>query len=383
MCYVLGFPPIIRSDMYDPLDVLRISLLPKIGPSRGRALLAAFGSYAALRSAGMDAIQGVKGFDTILAHALRTVFGNPKAIDDIERSVERNLALCERHDLRLLTFEDASYPLLLGRIYDAPLFLFLRGTLSEEDIRAVAVVGTRAPSEYGRHAAETIVAALAEQGVCVVSGLAVGIDTVVHRTALAQRTRTIAVLGSGVANIYPPSNIELALRVSECGCLISELPVDAKPDAVNFPRRNRIISGLSTATVLVESGSKGGAVLTAKFALDQQREVFAVPGSIFSKQAEGAHHLIRKGAAHLLSRPSDIFDECPSLLGMAGLKTPVPLQLSIDEAIVFDAIADEPVHIDELALATGIPSQELLVLLLRLEFRAVIRQLPGKHFIRA
>jgi DNA processing protein len=368
--------------MYDPLDVLRISLLPKIGPSRGRTLLRAFGSFAALRGATSDEILRLGGFNDILAGQVRAALRDMRVLDAIEGQIERAQRLSDRYSIRLMTFEDPDYPSLLHALFDAPLYLFIRGSLRAEDTRAVAVVGTRAPTDYGRHAAEAIVGVLADQGVCIVSGLAVGIDTAVHRAAVAAGTRTIAVLGSGTANIYPSSNIELALRITEQGCLLSELPVDAKPEAVHFPRRNRIISGMTRATVLVESGSEGGAVLTAKLALDQNREVYAVPGSIFSKRSEGAHLLIRTGRAHLLARPTQLFEDLPELGGPERVRPPAP-QLTLQEALVFAAIGDVPLHIDDLAARTGISLQELLVVLLQLEFRAVVRQLPGKHFMRA
>lgn len=368
--------------MHDPLDIFRISLLPKIGPSRGRVLLGAFGSFSSLRRATAADLMRLDGFNDILTSHLLGALHDAQLLGEIERQVDRSLLVADRYGIHLLTFEHPSYPALLHVLYDAPLYLFVRGTLHEEDARAVAVVGTRAPSEYGRHAARSIVETLAEQGVCIVSGLAVGIDTEVHRAALAAGTRTVAVLGSGTANIYPSSNIELALRISEHGCLVSELPVDAKPEAVNFPRRNRIISGMTRATVLVESGSEGGAVLTAKLALDQNREVYAVPGSIFSKRSDGSHLLIRLGRAHLLARPAQMFDDMPVLGSPVPTVRQAP-QLTLQEALVFAAIGEEPLHIDDLAMRTGISAQELLVVLLQLEFRAVVRQLPGKHFIRA
>lgn len=368
--------------MHDPLDVFRISLLPKIGPSRGRILLAAFGTFSALRRATTADLLRLDGFNDILSGHVLASLRDAQLLGNIERQVAQSLVLADRFGIRLLTFEDAAYPALLQSLFDPPLYLFMRGTLREEDARAVAVVGTRAPSEYGRHAARSIVETLADQGVCIVSGLAVGIDTEVHRAALAAGTRTIAVLGSGTANIYPSSNIELAMRITEQGCLLSELPVDAKPEAVHFPRRNRIISGMSRATVLVESGSEGGAVLTAKLALDQNREVYAVPGSIFNKRSEGSHLLIRTGRAQLLARPAQLFDDMPVLGSPVRTRRPAP-QLTLQEALVFAAIGEEPLYIDDLAARTGISAQELLVVLLQLEFQGVVRQLPGKHFVRA
>jgi DNA processing protein len=367
----------------DPFDIIRVSLLPKVGSTRGRLLLRRFGTFEGIVGTSFRELTSIERIDAATARGIIAFNKSRESLDGVERTIESNRRLMEQHKFALVTFLDAAYPAALKRIYDPPLFLFRHGDYNPEDGKAVAIVGTRTPSDYGREAAAMLVAELAEQGITIVSGLALGIDAAAHAAALQSATRTVAVLGSGLANIYPAANARLAGRIAEKGCLFSEFTLGAKPDAQNFPRRNRIISGLSSAVVVVESRVTGGAIITAELAFDQNKEVFAVPGSIFSPKSAGCHLLFKKGVARPITSAQDIFDELPALASARAKKAKPPIQLNLIEQAVVDALSDQPVHIDELASRTGLPTSELLVTLLKLEFVSVVRQLPGKHFIPA
>jgi DNA processing protein len=366
--------------MSDPFDYLRISMLPSIGPARGRALLSRFHSFRDLLRASGDELRRIDGISTQLAARILAALAVERRDGEIERCVEQNRDLAGRHGFRFLTLPDPSYPSILRSIYDPPLFLFLKGTVTEEDEPGVAVVGTRSPSDYGRQVTEEFCRTFAAERLTVVSGLAMGIDTVAHRSALRAGGRTIAVLGSGLLNIYPGVNRELAREISENGCVMSELPLHAKPDAVNFPRRNRIISGLSRSLVVVESDVRGGAMITANIALDQNRDLFAVPGSIFNARSAGPHHLLRQSMAQPATCAADVIGE---LAGRGPLcAPPLPAQLTLDEQAIFDLLGSEAKHIDDLAVESGKPLPTLLVELLQMELNGIVRQLPGKYFVR-
>jgi DNA processing protein len=367
--------------MTDPYDILRLSLLPKVGPTRGRALARSFGSYADILRASPRDLLRTEGFQDVLARAVHATLHDEAHRTLCESTVDRNRLLAERGGFVLLPYTDAAYPAALRRIYDAPLFLFCKGVLTSREERAIAVVGTRMPSDYGRKVAAMLAQELADAGLTTVSGLALGIDTVAHTVALSSGGRTVAVLGSGLANIYPASNRRLAAQIAEHGCVLSELPLEALPDAVNFPRRNRIISGLSAATIVVESGVKGGAMITAELALDQNKDVYAIPGSIFNPKSAGPNLLLKKGVARPFTSLQDLADELPSLFGQRAGSS-VPAQMSMAEQQLYDSLDDEPRHIDDLAFRIGLPTSDLLVTLLHMEFRGLARQHPGKYFTK-
>ena len=287
----------------------------------------------------------------------------------------------------MVTFWDAEYPDPLKRIYDPPPFLFMNGALRPQDAAAIAVVGTRNPTAYGTHVAQRFAADLAGKGLTVVSGLARGIDTVAHWAALRAGGRTAAIIGSGIDVIYPTENADLARRLANQGALISEFTMGAKPDAVNFPQRNRIISGMSLGTVVIETGVEGGAMITARSALDQNREVFAVPSPLSPAGRSGTNLLIREGSATLVESIDDILQElAPKLTGLIpdlphAPRLPLP-PLTLFEQKLFDVLDDHPQHIDLVAEHSGFSTAEALVHLLSLEFKGAVRQLPGKLFLR-
>lgn len=367
--------------MPQPYDYIRVSLIPNVGITRGKTLLRTFGSFKELVHASARDLLKVEGFKKTLAEQLHASLHDTALLDEIERAVERTDAVCEKQGIRFLTIEDNDYPAPLRKIYDPPTYLFLKGTYLPEDEKALAVVGTRKPSDYGRQATAHFTDALAEAGITIVSGLAVGVDTVAHHRALEHGGRTLAVLGSGVNVIYPFTNKKLAAEIVDNGCLISEFLPDAKPDAMNFPKRNRIISGLSLGTLVVEAGMRSGATLTANFTFDQNKDVFAVPGNIFSSRSEGTNDLIKRNVATPVTNVEDIYNTIESLRpGKPAVQAPAP-QLSLTEGAIMEALSLDPLHIDALALATSMATSELLIHLLQLEFKGLIRQLPGKYFV--
>ncbi len=367
--------------MVTAVDVLRYSFLPNVGPARGRALMQAFGAFDNLRHAHRGDLMRLPGFSTALAGQVCRAVTTPAVIDARERAVETNLAIAEAMHASLITCVDPLFPAMLREIYDPPLFLFIRGRLPQREDTPLAVVGTRFSSEYGDHAAKVFVRDLSRAGVTIVSGLALGIDTVAHATTIAEGGTTVAVLGSGLNRIYPESNTRLARDIGETGCLVSEHPMNTKPDHVNFPRRNRIISGLSLGVLIVETGVKGGAVITARLAMDQGRDVFAIPGSVFNPHSAGTNALIRDGSAMLVRSADDILAELPPASGPLRPEVP-PQQLTLQEQQVFNHLGASPIHIDDLAAQLAQPLSDLLVLLLRMEMNNLVRQLPGKYFTR-
>ncbi|MCG8608693.1 DNA-processing protein DprA [bacterium] len=261
----------------------------------------------------------------------------------------------------------------------------MRGTLTDADARAVAIVGTRRSSEYGRRMAHEFALELAQRGFTVVSGLAYGIDAAAHQGALEAGGRTLAVLGSGADRIYPAKHKKLAQTIAGQGAVLSEYPLGAAPDAPNFPRRNRIISGLSLGTLVVEAFEKGGALITARIAVEQNREVFALPSPVHSRPGAGTNRLIQRGHAKLVLTVDDIVEElglpepAPSLFSEA---TEPPPDLHPIERQLFDVLEAEPQHIDTLCQKTGHDVSTALVYLLGLEFKGLVRQMAGKQFFR-
>jgi len=356
--------------------LLQLLTVPGIGPVRVRALVGHFRSVEAVLSAPIHSLCQVEGIERTLAENIHQAKNAAIA--------QRQMELAEKYGCRMVTFWDAEFPEILKKIYDPPALLFVKGEIRAEDEAAIAVVGTRAPTEYGKLTTERFTAALCARGLTIVSGLARGIDTVAHQTALKSGGRTIAVLGSGLDNIYPPENRRLAQEIAPHGAVISEYFFGTKPDAVNFPRRNRLISGLTFGTLVIEAGEASGALITAQAALEQGREVFAVPGSIFSPKSHGPHRLIQDGAKLIMS-VDDILAELPRQLDMFAASPPEPasaVALTETEQKLMAQLSHEAIHIDQLARQTQLPTAQLLAILLDLEFKNIVKQLPGKFFIK-
>ncbi|MCX5835205.1 MAG: DNA-processing protein DprA [Deltaproteobacteria bacterium] len=356
-----------------------------------RNLLSAFGTAAAVFRAAREDLKRVQGINDRAAR-------NILAFRDWRR-IEREMDLASRSNVSIIMAKDVLFPRYLLNIYDHPAVLYVRGTLRKDDVN-VAVVGSRKASTYGKYTTERLSRELALQGITVVSGLARGIDSAAHRGALMAKGRTIAVLGSGIDVIYPPEHRELYERISELGAVISEFPFETPPNAPNFPVRNRIISGMSLGVVVVEASDKSGSLITARLALEQGREVFAVPGSIDASGSRGTHKLIREGAK-LIECVNDILEEIIPQIDEAGQKRlakegarsarrekgetrGVPEAALSDEGQmkILKMLSTKPLDPDSIIAATGLRPQDVMRTLLTLELMGFVEQLPGKRFIR-
>ena len=382
------------------LDSLRLSLISGIGPRTRRALLERFGTSSDVLAAAPSSLREVVGV-------------GPKLVEKIvsaEREVDprREIEICRENGISILMHPEPNgsdvdesqpavgangYPRLLARIDDPPSVLFLRGRIMPCDGMAIAIVGTRHATRYGLAQAEQLAGSLARAGFTIVSGLARGIDAAAHRGALAAGGRTLAVLGSGVMNIYPPEHKDLAEEVAGNGCVISESPPLFKPLGGSFPQRNRIISGLSLGTIIVEAPQRSGALITARLAMEQNREVFAVPGRVDSRASRGCHLLIRDGAK-LVQTADDVIEE----LGPLGESIPRadgqtvrnPAELSLNPEIalneveqkVLAAIDTEATPIDRVIAETGLPANSVLSTISVLEMRRLVRRLSGSSVVR-
>ena len=355
-----------------------------------RNLLSAFGTAAAVFRASPEDLKRVQGINARAAK-------NLLAFRDWRR-VDRELDVAAKKNVSIITAKDVLYPRYLLNIYDYPAVLYLRGTLRKDDVN-VAVVGSRVASTYGKYTTERLSRELSLRGITVVSGLARGIDAAAHRGALMAKGRTIAVLGSGIDVIYPPEHRELFERISERGGVISEFPLETPPNAPNFPARNRIISGMSLGVVVVEAGDRSGSLITARMALEQGREVFAVPGSIDASGSRGTHKLIRQGAK-LIESVHDILEEIIPQVDEAGQKrlakegassarrdkskTREGPEAALDEnqMKILKLISAKPLDSDSIIAATGLRAQDIMRTLLTLELMGLVEQLPGKRFTR-
>lgn len=354
---------------------LALNLIPALTPRKFHLLLGHFPSVRAIWEATPAELKGVPGFERSVEGFLR---GRARV------DPERELAELTKLGLGFLTLLEPGYPRPLRSIENPPPVLYLKGDYQERDELAIAIVGTRQCTTYGQLAAERLARELASFGFTVVSGLALGIDTAAHRGALAAGGRTIGVLGSGFAEIYPRSNLTLVEEIAQRGCILSEFPLHARPERWNFPRRNRIISGLARGVVVVEAPKRSGALITARLALEQGREVFAVPGRITDGTSRGVHRLLREGAK-LIESAEDILEEFADLqpiLAERGAKARERPELSPLEEQVLKALDWEPLHFDEVLEATGLSPTELSHGLLQLQLKELVKELPGKRYAK-
>ncbi len=327
-------------------------------------------------------LQERAGFDKEMALGFVNIRAKTK------RLVEEELKVIVRDGISLIPLGDAKYPPLLGKVFDPPMLLYLKGSLSEADGKGIAVVGSRKATAYGKSAAERLAGGMASRGVTVVSGMARGIDTVVHHAALAQGGRTVAVLGCGLSNCYPPDNKKLMDRITESGAVISEFSMATKPFPHHFPRRNRIISGMTYGTLVVEAAKNSGALITADFALEQGRDVFAVPGPVGGWASEGTNRLIKQGAAKLTETVEDLLDEIPAWKIAASQRvsrqaSPQESRVSEEARRLYTALSVQPEHIDVLTRRSGLAIQHMSACLMELELSGLVKQFSGKLFARA
>ncbi|MBI2869874.1 MAG: DNA-protecting protein DprA [Chloroflexi bacterium] len=297
-------------------------------------------------------------------------------------SLDEEAAKLERHDIKALGYRDADYPRRLKEIYDYPPVIYVKGSLQPEDDWCLSVVGTRRATVYGRQVTEEIVTDLARSRITIASGLARGIDSVAHQSALAAGGRTIAVFACGLDIVYPAENIGLARSVMENGALVSEYAPGTKPRAEYFPRRNRIISGLSMGVLAVEADETSGAIITAHLALEQNREVFAVPGSILSPASRGTNRLIQEGAK-LVREYTDILEELNLTAVARQMEMREIVPASDDEACLLRHLGAQPVHIDEVCHTSGLPVATVSSTLAMLELKGLVRQVGTMNYVLA
>lgn len=357
----------------------------KLGNVKIRNVMNHFSSPEHFYKCTINDLKRINGIDESIS---REILSGIRDKEKYFRKFDEIFSRAERSEIKLVCISDKEYPENLKRIFDTPVLLYYKGNLSESDKYSLSIVGTRNPTEYGKYNCEKFTDELSGLNIPIVSGFARGIDTIVHKTCIKNKRLNYAVFGCGVDVIYPYENKRLYPEVIECGAVISEFPLGAKPDKVNFPRRNRIISGISVGTIVVESGIKGGALLTAEIAVDQDREVFAFPGNISSKQSEGTNELIKRGQAKLITNIDDILNELevklkPILKKDYTAKTDVlTLNLSESENKIYSVLDYDPVHIDTINELTDLTISDCLVNLLTLEFKSLVRQVPGKYFMR-
>ncbi len=359
--------------------------MPGLGDATLRRLVQQFASPAAVLAASPGDLIAGGGLSPELADAIRT-----RPDRETTKRIEHELRVIERLRLTVLTCAESAYPARLLTIPDPPPLLYLSGTLAEVDRHAVAVVGSRQATPAGRAVTEQLSRELARAGFTVVSGLARGVDAAAHRGAVAADGRTLAVLGCGIDQTYPPEHKKLREAVEAHGAVLSECPVGAPPHSHHFPKRNRIISGLSLGVLVTEAATESGSLITARLAAEQGREVFAVPGPIMSEYSRGPHGLIRQGAK-LVERVDDILEELLPQLDEAmrmRLKNrgtaPIPSErpLGVNESTICAQLSFDPIHIDDIVQRTGLSVSDVQAVMLLLELDGRAKQLPGHLYIR-
>jgi len=346
------------------------NMVTGIGPVRLQTLLDSFGNIHSAWKAPPSQLRALGLHENLVRRMM-----------DVRRDVDLDQLLdnIREQGVHVLTWEDDGYPEPLRDIPQSPPVIYVRGAITGEDTGGVAVVGTRRYTSYGQQVAEEVARYLALQGMTVISGLARGIDGIAHRAALEAGGRTIAVLGSGLDRVYPPEHRKLAAKIAGSGAVVSDYPLGTPPEGQNFPPRNRIISGLSQAIVVVEAGRRSGALITAKYAADQGREVFAVPGNIYAPQSKGANILLKEGA-HPLLKMEDILD----VLRLTGRVAPQMVQRELPanaaEAEIFQVLDLEPLHVNEVANRVKLPVEEVTSTLAIMEIKGLVRKTPGMKY---
>jgi len=321
-------------------------------------------------------VEELKNVEGVSSRVLEAITGF-NSTGEIDREIDEILA----KEINIVTFNSPDYPENLKNIYDPPPFLYVKGSFIDDDTNSVAVVGSRNASEYGIKVTQEISRNLASLGVTIVSGMARGIDSTAHVAVIQGGGRTVAVLGSGLDVIYPPENRRLFEKITENGAVVSEYPLGTRPNSYNFPPRNRIISRFSLGVLVVEASPKSGSLITAKLALDQGRDVYAVPGNVYSYKAKGTHSLLKSGAK-LVDNAQDIVEELNITVNPIKENKEVIQELSPELLKIYDLFQEEPIHIDNIILKTGLTSGRVSALLLDLELGGILKQLPGKMFTK-
>jgi DNA processing protein len=351
---------------------IALSMLPEVGPVKARKLLSIFGTPERVFNSPVDDLITVGGFSISRVKNIKEF--------SLWTDVEKQIETLEKTGIKAVSCVEPSYPEMLREIDDAPVVIYIKGEFQPQDIYAIAIVGSRKPTYYGVSVAEKMSEELASMGFTIVSGMARGIDALSHRGALRAGGRTIAVFGSGLDVPYPPENKTLMDHIMRSGCLISEFPPGTPPNKENFPRRNRLISGLSLGVIVVEATADSGSLITAGYALEQNREVFAVPGNVTVSTAQGTNGLIRKGA--ILARNADdiIGELAPVLKGFIKSKDRKKIEVTEEEKNLCNFLSGEPKQIDNISRESGLPASKVLGILLGLELKGAVKQTTGKRF---
>ena len=345
-----------------------------VGGVTANRLIEHFGSARAVFDAGISKFEGLKG---IRVNAVKGIAAF-KEWEEIDRELDR----ANRLGISIITIQDSRYPRNLLNIPSPPLILYVMGSLSAADEAAIAVVGSRDPSSYGLEMADKFSTYFAREGLAVVSGLARGIDTAAHKSALRAGGRTIAVLGCGIDVVYPPESSKLFRQIADYGALVSEFPLGTQPDAINFPRRNRIISGLSLGVLVVEAALKSGSLITASYAAEQGRDVYVIPGNINSARSKGSNRLINEGAM-LVDTPGTILEDLQPQRRENKVEVKDPeFTFNEQESIVFELLSQELLHIDKILKISKMNISEISAILLNLEMMDAVRQHPGKFYTK-
>lgn len=358
--------------MVDPrMYWVGFNMVKGIGAVRFKALLEVFGTAEAAWNASPEAL-----LETGLSRKIVESFQRVHKGVSLEQIWERIQSL----EVQVLTWDDDGYPRHLKEIDQPPPVLYIRGSLLPEDEWAVAIVGTRRVTAYGRQVAEEVATTLAHNAVTIVSGLARGVDSIAHQAAINAGGRTLAVLGNGIDLVYPPENRRLASQIMERGALVSDYALGTPPDGINFPPRNRIISGLSLAAIIVEAGMTSGALITASFAAEQGRDVFAVPGNINAPQSQGTNRLIRDGAQPLLN-PQDVLEALNLTMVIEHRSIRVALPSDPVESRLYKLLSQEPMHVDEIRSQTNMPIEAVSATLAMMELKGMVRQVGGMNYV--
>jgi DNA processing protein len=363
----------------EKLYQVALNLIPGIGDINFKHLISYCGSAEAVFKSTKQKLSKIPGIGEKTANS---IFSNP-----ILSEAERELKEAQKRNIQILFFTDKNYPSRLKHVYDAPPLLYFKGNCDLNKLKIISIVGTRQATDYGKIVVEEIVSGLKKHNALIVSGLAYGIDIFAHRNALKYDLQTVGVMASGMDKIYPSLHRDIALQMQEYGGLLTEFKLGTKPDAHNFPARNRIIAGMSDATIVVEAALKGGALITADIAHSYDKEVFAVPGNIQNKSSQGCNFLIQSLKANMLLKIEDL----EQILGWDGAEsTPKSSQgfryqteeLSVEERIIVDLLLqnNNELPIDEISWKSQINISKIASLLLNLEFRGIIKPLPGKKF---
>jgi DNA processing protein len=366
--------------MTDKEALILLNMAKGVGSIRLKALIEVFGSPVNIINASLEKLLDVRGIGLKISREINSL--------DDDGKLEKELKLIKEYGVKVITIFDDDYPSALKNIYEAPIVIYVKGEFKVSDEVNLAIVGSRHASYYGLNCAEKFARELAGLNITVISGLARGVDTAAHKGALKSGGRTIAVVGNGLSTVYPPENKELFESISSNGAIISEFAMSEPPQARNFPRRNRIISGLSCGVLIIEAARNSGALITADFALEQGKDVFALPGKVNEETSFGTNELIKQGAK-LVVCVEDILEELKTKISMElGRKNItndpglfIKLDLNDDEFKIFNVLSREPKHIEIIAKESSLPVSNCLGILLKMELKKIVEQLPGKQFV--